>query len=953
MTEERKPSGTPEQPQTSKFQKLDEASKKIKGKVEQVKKSIQAVDWKAKFLFALQTLILLSIVALHGYSTIDNFRLATNLKFVCLATAFITLLSSYKLFRVFGPGHAAVFGFSLFILPIAISAISFGGPNDNGFMLANQGTGFWASATCLGTILVMGSWLYTREIPSFLKHLFAIPLLYCSLGFLVGMFQGAPLDLVVLGTGFLQSIPFIAQPASLYLNLVLPVFLGIISLLGLSSIFRGEREKIPGLTAVGLFFLLPFVMGITTMNRYLIPNISFLVMGKPVGIGYTKLSYSSSWDAKDNGSHDHEIEVQTKDFKPEKEPNYEMNASLVPSSGFGQKTKITLSVKDKKRGNDILNLVAKDFLVFEDGKKQDHTLDVLLDRKSLKTMIVLCLDFSGSMSSAQKDLRSAAKSFVENMRTGYEVELITFAGNVYLTTNGFTGDQKTLLAAIDGLNAGGGTPMYDAVTQAFVDLEKHPEARGIVVVFSDGADTGSRNSREATFDRVKDKGIILFAIGLGDELVQSGGDKVMMKMAGLTGGKYFFVKDAGDLSKTFAQVLDFISCQYNLQYEKELPPPPMIHLTDPKQGAEFSKPFSIRADVKGKTQQVDFFLDGVPIKSFTEKREGIFEFSGENPDDYDAGKHVIMARVKDAFGRVAEDKMEVSFKRQLPQISILEPAEGSVVWKDGSFKAGVKGQFVKEVIFLVDGKPIKTFSGKSQIFCEPFSFKSFGEGLHVFKVQAIMTDGRKTEVSSSFKVIIPRPSVKIISPGDKTQIFGEVPVMIEADSGLQDASLLWVKLFLDGNEFQQFQGKPFKKIWNTDTASEGEHILKAVAQNECGEVSEHSISVTAIKPKFFVSFSGIDPGQVLRTKTSGKLLVVNEQPSTTIEKIELFIDGKPFQTLKSPPWEFFIDVLKFPEGEHELRAETYRSDGKIFTSSIRFVVHPPKKVVLYFSVRDE
>ena len=53
---------------------------------------------------------------------------------------------------------------------------------------------------------------------------------------------------------------------------------------GIETLFGSFDENLRSLeSALGVTLLLPFLMGLAVMNRYLIPNVGFLVLGRQVG----------------------------------------------------------------------------------------------------------------------------------------------------------------------------------------------------------------------------------------------------------------------------------------------------------------------------------------------------------------------------------------------------------------------------------------------------------------------------------------------------------------------------------------------------------------------------------------------------------------------------------------------------------------------------------------------
>lgn len=934
------------------------AVEKVRGRIDTAKKAIAAVDWKAKFLFLAQSILLLALLALHVYATVDNFRFGTGVKWVCLVTTLVSLASAYFLFRAFGPGKAATVIFSLFIVPIAVSAVWFGGSTTPGYLLASRETGFWSNAVCLGTILVMFGWVVSREVATFSKVALCAPLGYCSLGFLVGIIRGAPLDLSILGTGFLRTIPFEIQPASLYLNVFLPLVLCGLLIQGLLHLLHGESERLPATAALVIFFLLPFIMGIATMNRYLIPNISFLVLGKPIGTGLVTLSYTSPWDEKANGSKQHEVTLQTANYRKGAEPTYRISASIIPPEDSSSKTRVKFSVKDRN-GRDVLNLKAPDFTVLENDEKQDHVLVSTLDRdaldKMLNTSVVLSLDISGSMQGEPLEaLRKSAVAFVRRLVPAHDVELITFESAVERVTQGFVRDFAELESKIQPLESKGGTSMYDSVFAAFDDVETMVSGRGIVVLFSDGADSGSTKSFEATMDRVKGKGIQMFTVGFGSGMSEdSGSGKKLKDLAEITGGKFCHADQIEDIDKVFDQIFEFISCNYEMEYQKALPPPPTVSLLEPPNGAEIVKPFPISADVKGRIERVEFLIDRIPVRTFQEKREGRFSIPSEDPEQYDPGTHTIIVRAHDMFGRKAEAKAGVTFRRETAQIRLVRPTEGQILWKDGMIGAVVEGRHFQTVKLFIDDRVVKSLPSSGAKYRHDFSVIGMKPGLHTVRAEVHMADGRKNSDQSSFKSIVPQPAVKILNPAAGKRLYGVIPLTLTAESGYLETALRGVTVSIDGQQAQAFASPPYALSWDTRSIPEGQHTILAEVTNELGATARDTVTVETFHPQFSATITGIVPEETLRENRPAGLSILNTRPDTTITKAVISIDDKEYVTLTAEPWEFLLDLKKLKAGRRQLQVTVHRSDGDTFVTGLPFVVQPPRRITVYFSVKDD
>lgn len=133
------------------------------------------------------------------------------------------------------------------------------------------------------------------------------------------------------------------------------------------------------------------------------------------------------------------------------------------------------------------------------------------------TRTVLLVDTSGSMESQMARVRRALEGFLAGMSEEEEVALVTFGGEVR-TVQDFTRDVELLRSRIRELEAGGGTPLYDAMLAALDMLADHPGNRAVVLL-SDGADTISeRADSAAIFRRLSRSGVRLYAVALGDSM---------------------------------------------------------------------------------------------------------------------------------------------------------------------------------------------------------------------------------------------------------------------------------------------------------------------------------------------------------------------------------------------------------------------------------------------------
>ena len=219
-------------------------------------------------------------------------------------------------------------------------------------------------------------------------------------------------------------------------------------------------------------------------------------------------------------------------------------------------------VSDPERG--YVTLASTDFEVVEDGVSQRiDTFHEALDPVS----IVLTLDASGSMVKSADTVRETAREFVRAARKEDRLSVVTFADEVQVEHT-LSADRALSMNAIDKYVARGGTALYDGLWDSLLQLKKENGRRAIVVL-TDGRDEnnpGTAPGSAHTFDEVlnltKEVGATVFAVGLGPKLDGA----VLEQIAALSGGQAYFSADVGQLSATFARIVENLRQRYVVSY---------------------------------------------------------------------------------------------------------------------------------------------------------------------------------------------------------------------------------------------------------------------------------------------------------------------------------------------------------------------------------------------------
>ena len=213
---------------------------------------------------------------------------------------------------------------------------------------------------------------------------------------------------------------------------------------------------------------------------------------------------------------------------------------------------------------EYVSLAATDFVVVENGVQQKvDTFHEALEPVS----IVLTLDASGSMVKAADTVKETAREFVRAVRKEDKLAMVTFADEVRIE-HVLSSDRALSMGAIDKYVARGGTALYDGLWDSLLQLKKENGRRAIVLL-TDGRDEnnpgtapGSAHTFEEVLTLTREVGATVFAVGLGPKLDGA----VIERLAALSGGQAYFSANVGELSTTFARIVENLRQRYVVSY---------------------------------------------------------------------------------------------------------------------------------------------------------------------------------------------------------------------------------------------------------------------------------------------------------------------------------------------------------------------------------------------------
>jgi VWFA-related protein len=242
-----------------------------------------------------------------------------------------------------------------------------------------------------------------------------------------------------------------------------------------------------------------------------------------------------------------------------------------------------------KQGAYVPNLRRENFRVYEDGIEQEISNFETVDAPFT---VILMLDVSDSTRVQLTEIQKAALAFLNQLRTADRAMIVSF-DKQFSVLSGATGDRKVLSDAINRVQTGGGTAIYDAVDTTLTTLLKKIPGRKAVVILSDGVDTASvRATDERTlsaaneqyaliypiqYDSAKDVasrqpddqfGLVTYTTPSGEPLDKAylRGTRYLRRIADISGGRFQSSDTIKNLENSFSQIAAELREQYSVSF---------------------------------------------------------------------------------------------------------------------------------------------------------------------------------------------------------------------------------------------------------------------------------------------------------------------------------------------------------------------------------------------------
>ncbi len=244
--------------------------------------------------------------------------------------------------------------------------------------------------------------------------------------------------------------------------------------------------------------------------------------------------------------------------------NLFLRLTQIDASGFPN-IETYVSVYDSSNQT-IAGLTENNFTLTEQSTMESSPTEEYINVTEIDTAggvsIALVLDVSGSMGGQPLiDLKSAANNFVDLMAPLDRIAIISFSDSPVLDMD-FTSNQASLHAAIDSLEDGGGTYLFDAICFAVVEAVPEIGVKAIIAM-TDGNSSGDLTD---AIECAQNANIPVYTIGLGDAV-----ESVLDSIANATDGEYYYAPTSDQLDSIYAAISAIIRSGYMITYRTHNP----------------------------------------------------------------------------------------------------------------------------------------------------------------------------------------------------------------------------------------------------------------------------------------------------------------------------------------------------------------------------------------------
>ena len=224
-------------------------------------------------------------------------------------------------------------------------------------------------------------------------------------------------------------------------------------------------------------------------------------------------------------------------------------------------------------GRLVPNLGENDFTIFDNDQPQEIAL---FGNEVRPINVVVMLDSSISTTNVMHLIMGGAEQFLIRMLPDDRAKVGAFNDKIEVLPAEFVGDRDELIRALDELDFGNKTRLFDAIG-ASLDSLQEVEGRKVVLVLTDGQDSASQKGWRDVLEQAIAEEVMIYSIGLEVEYFdgvrnrQTRPDRSLRRLAEETGGGYFELQETDELGSTFTRVSQELHSQYVLGFAPSVP----------------------------------------------------------------------------------------------------------------------------------------------------------------------------------------------------------------------------------------------------------------------------------------------------------------------------------------------------------------------------------------------
>ena len=300
------------------------------------------------------------------------------------------------------------------------------------------------------------------------------------------------------------------------------------------------------------------------------------------------------------------------------------------------------------------------------------------------------------------------------------------------------------------------------------------------------------------------------------------------------------------------------------------------------------------------------------------------------------GSHAIKAVATDTASQTAQNIVTVTVDNvdSPPTVSTTSPTNGSFVSGTIAITASASDdKGVSKVEFYIDTTLLATDT------VAPYEYSwnttTASDGSHTIK--AIATDTASQTAQNTVTVTVDNvdspPTVSITSPTNGSFVSGTINITASASD---DKGVSKVEFYIDTTLLATDSVAPYQYSWNTTTASDGSHAIKAVATDTASQTAQNTVTVTVDNTGPVVAV--VEPAE--GATVSGTITIKASVTEANIDNVKYQIDGGSLaaMTYSAPYWQASWNSTGVGNGAHTVTVRATDRVGNLGSDTNSFTV---------------